>query len=220
MADHADCNTTNNTSTNLHWVAPALDWFNQEQVSGSEFKIHQGVWHWSNQGPSTIWFQDVEQGKYNSSKTAAQVCDLLACLAFGSQLGKTPGLLNSPGWPGFLVKTQTDGLVKTQTDGVDIYCVDNAYIVIYNFNIKSAHKSLCLAEKAAKTLLQDMHNAWTEKEKRLEKLGEGLTVEHNNDSIAYFPIKVGQKETAEILLNNKVWRKLKAAGAVFQFLHG
>ncbi|KAF6767099.1 HNH nuclease [Kalmanozyma brasiliensis GHG001] len=201
--DHANRNTLDNTRANLHWVTPAFNRWNMERKEGKQkyfgVRSQAGSFHVRAHGQS--------HGTYKSEATAARVYNLVCKLEYGDQLIKTPHLLNDPDQKRHVVE------VGVPPGGVQIFRVDDVFVVTYEARVRSTHKDVDRAEAAAYSIIAKLRVEQARIERARQILRRRLHIRRNKDGVAYVPIDVGSGKTVDVLLSDDGWLDIHAASA-------
>lgn len=203
--DHADNDTCNDTIANLHWVTVAFNLFNTERKRNASGYI--GVCKHHNR--FTTGSQGLAHGSYDNAKTAARVYDLTCTIAYGDQLLKTPHQLNN------LDQDKHVFLIYTHSDSVNIYKVDDIFVVIYKGKVENIKETVEAARGVAKTLVARHKTEEERKEEEWKETVKGLTIRRNKQDIAHIPLKAKATDSqpaqdVEILLDDKDWLEVQA----------
>ncbi|ETS62896.1 hypothetical protein PaG_02659 [Moesziomyces aphidis] len=91
--DHANNDPLDNTAANLHWVTPSFNTLNMRRTAPSS-----GFFGFAKSGQRfKVVVAGVPNGTYNNAETATLIYNIITRLKYGSQLDKTPHLLNQVG---------------------------------------------------------------------------------------------------------------------------
>ncbi len=145
---------------------------------------------------------------------------MIARQKYGSQLERTPRLLNQIG------PDSRTSKVETQSDGVEIFQVDSVFIVVYDGDVrpgeagpgrKGQHNTLKAAQGTARRLVEDLQTKKKKREEERARKLKTLTVTKRQDGFAYL---VAQKngEEFKVLLSDETWLDIVARDAKLTIL--
>ncbi len=204
VVDHADRDPSNDTERNLHWVTPVFNMFNHDR------KPAEGRYYGVQRSHNTFWVshRGREQGAYSKPETAALVYNLLCRLQFGNQLDKTPDLLNE-------IKNEDSRVRKVvdQHDGVQVYAIDDIFIVVCAGHVDSSFAKLADASVAAKGLVKRLEAERKQEEETWAAKRRTLKISRRAvDQVAYVQLSK-DGTTVDVLLDDEDWLDLHARNA-------
>ncbi|GAC93490.1 hypothetical protein PHSY_001055 [Pseudozyma hubeiensis SY62] len=206
QVDHADRDTTNDCEANLHWVTSQFNSFNVKRTTPTPATGFFGV---SKNGPSyAVEHRERYNGTYSNAETAGLVYNLLCRISYGVQLDKTPHLLNQ-------IADEEKRVTKIESlnDGVDIYKVDDTFIVIYEEIVRYCLRSLAVAREEAKGLVEKEKKERQEEEEKWAKRKSWIRVGAREKGVAVIGLLASKDDVVDVLLDDDDWKMFYAMDA-------
>lgn len=135
--------------------------------------------------------------------------NLVCRLSYGDQLDKTKGHLNN-------IKDKEQCVCKAllQDDKVDIYEVNEAFLVIFKGKVHTQHSTFAEAKITATGLVQDLKTERQQNKAKLEKKKLELHVRcRKGNNVASVPLTTNDGQTVDVLFDNKDWKTGHALNA-------
>ncbi|SJX62930.1 uncharacterized protein SRS1_13756 [Sporisorium reilianum f. sp. reilianum] len=202
--DHADRDTTNDCSSNVRFVTPQFNAFNvaRKVPASGFFEVEK------NGSNFIVNHREIFQGRYLEAETAALVYNLVCRFSYGDQLDKTPDLLNA-------IKDEEERVKKISSlkDGVDIYNVDDTFLVVYQDQVKHYVGSLEVARKAADGLVKRLDEIRKKEEEKWADRRRWLKVCARSNGVAMIGLLDADLNVVEVLLDDDDWKEIWAREA-------
>ncbi len=198
--DHANRDPTVDRHENIHWVTAQFNAFNVDKKPPAS-GYHGVVKRFKKY---VVTHRSIEQGRFSDGQTGALVYNLVCRLSYGNMLLKVPDKLNK-------VPNEHSRVEKiiAQPDGINVYRVDQIFIVTYEGHVKNWYETHKEAVDFASQLVARLEDEKKQRDQQWEKQRAKLKVQRNAEGIAFFERTTKAGEKVQVLLDDEDWKDVK-----------